>query len=150
MRDKLRLLAAVIAADLVLLAVLLWALARGSGRAAARADVAAEAPGGAREAVEPARRRKRRGRGKPWERRGGSAGGRGEHAAGAANPSPKPGDGMVSEKRPNGAKCGADFDDGPGKGSVPRTSWTGSRPGGPRPRSSMGRISWATRTWYGA
>lgn len=87
MRDKLRLLAAVIAADLVLLAVLLWALGPWIGAGGRAADAAAEAPGGA-----------------------------GEHAAGAANPSPKPGDGMVSEKRPNGAKCVAlTFDDGPNK-----------------------------------
>lgn len=95
MRDKLRLLAAVIAADLVLLAVLLWALGPWIGAGGRGGGVAAEAPGntGSR-----------------------GAGAAAEHAAGAANPSPKPGDGMVSEKRPNGAKCVAlTFDDGPNK-----------------------------------
>ena len=110
MRDKLRLLAAVIAADLVLLAVLLWALGPWIGAWGRGGGVAAEAPGSAGS----------RGAGAAAEAPGGAgsrgAGAAAEHAAGAANPSPKPGDGMVSEKRPNGAKCVAlTFDDGPNK-----------------------------------
>lgn len=117
MRDKLRLLAAVIAADLVLLAVLLWALGPWIGAGGRAADAAAEAPGsagsrGAGAAAEAPGSAGSRGTGAAAE----APGSAGEHAAGAANPSPKPGDGMVSEKRPNGAKCVAlTFDDGPNK-----------------------------------
>ena len=129
MRDKLRLLMAVIAADFVLLAVLVWALGAwaGAGSRAAGAPgsaaergrgLAVEAPQGAEgrgagRAAGTARGAEGRGAGRVA---GTAQGAPGRAPAAAANPNPKPGDGMVSEKRPDGAKCVAlTFDDGPNK-----------------------------------
>ena len=129
MRDKLRLLMAVIAADFVLFAVLVWALGAwtGAGSCAAGAPgsaadrgrgLAAEAPQGAEgrgagRATGTARGAEGRGAGRAA---GTAQGAPGRAPAAAANPNPKPGDGMVSEKRPDGAKCVAlTFDDGPNK-----------------------------------